>query len=80
MSRIEGLKDNEAGFIVRQVFKQAAKVAGAVPEPLRLMARNSGVISAAVGFELGFGRAKSLDDKIKQLATLKAASMVGCVF
>jgi len=80
MSRIEGLKDDEAGFVFRRIFKAAGKMRGAVPEPLRLMARNSGVMWAAVGFELGIGRAKSLDDKIKALASLKAASMVGCLF
>jgi hypothetical protein len=80
MSRIEGLKDSEAGFIVGRIFKAAGKMRGAIPEPLRLMARNGGVLWAAVGFELGFGRAKSLDDKIKSLVSLKAASMVGCLF
>jgi hypothetical protein len=80
MSRIEGLQDKDAGFIARRIFKAAGKMRGAVPEPLRLMARNSGVMWAAVGFELGIGRAKSLDEKIKSLASLKAASMVGCLF
>lgn len=80
MSRIEGLKDHEAGLIQRRIFKEAQKQRGAVAEPLRLMARNSGVMWAAVGFELGIGRAKSLEAKIKELASLKVASMVGCVF
>jgi len=80
MSRIEGLKDSELGFIVRRIFKEAKKLRGAVPDPLRLMARSSGVLWAAIGFELGIGRAKSLDDKLKSLASLKVASMVGCLF
>ena len=80
MSRIEGLRDNEAGIIVRRIFKEAAKLRGAVPEPIRLMAKNAGVMWAGVGFELGIGRAKTLDDKIKELASLKVSSMVGCVF
>ncbi len=80
MPRIEGLQDKDAGFIFRRIFKAAGKVRGAVPEPLRLMARNRGVMWAAVGYELGIGRAKSLDGKIKSLASLKAASMIGCLF
>lgn len=80
MPRIEGIKDQEAGFLAGRIFKAAAKMRGAVPEPLRLMARSSAVMWADVGFELAIGRAKSLDPKIKNLASLKVASMVGCLF
>ena len=80
MSRIEGLKDSEVSFIVGRIFKAAGKLRGAVPEPVRLMAKSSAALWAAIGFELGIGRGKSVDDKLKSLASLKVASMVGCVF
>ena len=80
MSRVEGLKDNEAGLIFGRIFKEAKKKAGAVPDPIRLMARSRGVMWAGVGFELGIARAKSVETKLKNLASLKVASMVGCVF
>jgi hypothetical protein len=80
MSRIEGVQDQDAGFIVGRVFKSAGKMVGDVPEPLRLMAKSGGAFWANIGFELGLGRAKSVDDKLKTLASIKVASMVGCVF
>ena len=80
MSRIKGVEDNEAGFLTRQIFRAAARMRGSVPDPLRLMARSGGVMWAGAGFELGIGRAKSLDPGLKGLASLKAASMVGCLF
>ena len=80
MSRMKGVQDDEAGIIVRTVFRMAAKQLGAVPEPLRVMAKSSGVMSAAGAFQTCFDRAKSVEPKIKVLASLKAASMVGCLF
>ena len=80
MARIKGIQDDEAGFIQRFVFRTAAKQAGAVPDPLRIMARSSGTMWAAGGFQIGFDRAKRVEPKLKFLASLKAASMIGCVF
>ena len=80
MSRIKGVRDDEAGFITSRIFRAAGKMRGAIPEPLRLMAKSGGVFWACVGFELGMRRAKSLEARIKSLVSLKAASMVGCVF
>jgi hypothetical protein len=80
MSRIKGLQDDEAGFVQRNVFRMAGKQLGAVPEPLRVMAKSGGVLWAAGAFQICFDRAKSVEPKIKVLASLKAASMVGCLF
>jgi hypothetical protein len=80
MSRIKGVQDDEAGWIQRRVFGMAAKQLGAVPEPLRVMAKSGGVMWAAGAFQTCFDRAKSLEPRIKILASLKAASMVGCLF
>ena len=80
MARIEGLSNHDAGPLTRFVFRRAARRAGAVPEPLRIMARSLGVLRAVVGFQVGFDRARSLDPRLKDLACLKAASMIGCVF
>lgn len=80
MSRIEGVADAEAGFLRRFVFRTAAKQTGAVPDPLRIMARSGGTMFAAGFFQLAFERATSVDPKLKTLACLKSASMIGCVF
>ena len=80
MARIEGLRDEEASFLQRHVFQTAAKQTGAVPNPLRIMAKSPGLMWAAGLFTLSFDRAKSLEAKHKSLVCLKAASMIGCVF
>jgi hypothetical protein len=80
MARIEGVQDTEASFIQRFVFRTAAKQAGAVPDPLRIMARSGGTMWAAGGFQMGFDRAQSVPPRLKTLACLKAASMIGCLF
>jgi len=80
MARIDGLDDAQAGFVKRLVFRSAARRTGAVPSPLRIMARNPAVMWAAGLFEVGFDRARTLEPRHKDLACLKAASMIGCVF
>jgi alkylhydroperoxidase family enzyme len=80
MARIDGVSDQEASFIQRFIFRTAAKQAGAVPEPLRIMARSSGLMWAAGLFQTGFDRANRLEPKTKVLVSLKASSMIGCLF
>ncbi len=80
MARIEGIDDDRAGLAQRFVFRQAARRTGAVPEPLRLMARSAGTMWGAGLFQLGFDRARRVEPRLKTLACLKAASMIGCVF
>ena len=80
MARIEGVTDAEAGFLQRRVFAIAAKQAGDVPAPLRIMAKSSGTMWGAGLFQTGFDRAKSLPEALKTLVCLRVASMVGCVF
>ena len=43
MARIDGLEDAQATFMQRFVFRTAARQTGAVPSPLRIMARNPAV-------------------------------------
>ena len=80
MARIKGLSDEEAGFVTRAIFRSAKKMVGQVPDPLRIQARNGAVMWAAGGFEMGLRSAKSVDPKLKAMASIKVASMVGCVF
>jgi hypothetical protein len=80
MSRVNGVQDDEASFMQRFVFRTAAKQVGAVAEPLRVMAKSGGVMWGAGLFQVSFDRAKTVDAKLKTLASLKASSMIGCLF
>ena len=39
-----------------------------------------GVMWAAGGFEMGIRRAKSLPETLKELASIKVSSLVGCLW
>jgi len=80
MARIDGVRDDEAGLVTRQVFGAAGRMAGQVPEPLRIMAHNGHVMWANGLYEMVSQRARTLDAKLKTLASVKVASMIGCVF
>ena len=80
MARIDGLEDEQATLVQRLVFRTAARQTGAVPSPLRIMARNPAVMWAVGLFQIGFDRARTLQPRHKDLVCLKAASMIGCVF
>ncbi len=80
MARITGVSDTDASLIKRGVFKGAKGKLGQVPEPLRIMAHSSGTLWADALFEIAIDRARALDTQLKTLASLKVASMIGCVF
>jgi len=80
MARIEGVSDARAGLLTRGVFSGAKRVAGQVPEPLRIMAHSKPVMWADAIFELALQRARSVPPRLKALAGIKAAALIGCVF
>lgn len=80
MTRVKGVSDADASWVTRGVYAGAKRRVGQVPEPLRIMAHNGAVMWAAGGFELAFACAKSLPKRLKDLAALKVAARVGCVF
>ena len=80
MARLKGVGDAEAGLVTRAFYSGARHRVGAVPEPLRIMALNPAIMFASAGFELAMGRAKMVDQRLKDLASLKVSAMIGCVF
>ena len=80
MARIDGVSDAEAGLVTRGVYRGAKQLAGRVPDPLRIMAHSKPVMWASGLFEIASGRAHSVPARLKALAGIKAAAMIGCVF
>jgi AhpD family alkylhydroperoxidase len=80
MTYVEPRPARGAGPFVRFVYWMAHRRLGRVPAPVAVMAHQRAVLAAAMGFELGFERANAVDVKLKELAVLKAASLVGCRF
>jgi hypothetical protein len=80
MARIEGVRDAEAGLVTRAVFRGTKQMMGRVPDPLRIMAHSKPVMWADVMFELALQRASAVPARLKSLASIKVAALVGCVF
>lgn len=80
MARIEGVSDTDAGLVTRGVYRGAKRRAGRVPDPLRIMAHSSSVMWAAGLFEIGIARASAVPARLKNLAGIKVAAMIGCLF
>ncbi|HTV24423.1 MAG TPA: carboxymuconolactone decarboxylase family protein [Polyangiaceae bacterium] len=80
MTYIEPLPARTAGLFVKLVYWFARRRLGRLPAPVGIMAHNRAVLSAVASFELAFERATALDMRLKELATLKTAMLVGCRF
>ncbi len=80
MARIEGVSDAEAGLVTRGMYQGAKRIAGRVPDPLRIMAHSKPVMWADAMFELALARAYAVPARLKSLASIKVAALVGCVF
>jgi hypothetical protein len=80
MARIQRVPANKAGLAVRFAYWYARRSFGKVPEPLTVVAHHSW-LSRGYGFmEFAFQRSRSVDDKLKALASVKVAALVGCPF
>jgi hypothetical protein len=80
MARIQGVSDSEAGLVTRGLYQGAKRIAGQVPDPLRIMAHSKPVMWADALFELALGRARAVPMRLKVLASVKVSTLVGCVF
>lgn len=80
MARIEGVPSDTRNPLLRLVFSTIRRRFGRDVEPLRGCARNGAVLAGMIGLELGMDRARWLDIRIKQLAELRVAALVGCRF
>ena len=80
MARIDGVSDAQAGLSARFLFTGAKRIAGQVPDPLRIMAHSKPIMWADGLFEVALARAHSVPPRLKALAGIKAAALIGCVF
>lgn len=80
MARIEGVRNEDASFLTKRVFAAAARQTGAVPDPLRIMAKSSATMWGAGLLQTSLDRGRTVPARLKILVCLKAASMIGCVF
>lgn len=80
MAHIEPRPARSAGLFVKLVYWLARRRFGRVPAPVGIMAHHGAVLAAVAGYELSLERARALDVRLKELAMVKTALLVGCRF
>ena len=80
MPRIQGVPLDTHNPLLRFVFWVVNRRFGQPVEPLQGYARNGSVLAAMTALEIGMERARRLDLRLKQLAELRVAALVGCRF
>ena len=80
MARVKGVSDEHAGWLTRAVYAASRRRLRRVPGPVRVTAHNGWVLTAMCGFEMGLERAHHVEERLKVLAEIRAATMVGCPF
>jgi AhpD family alkylhydroperoxidase len=90
MARIEGVEREQAGPIVKLVYRfgprMMKKLAGRDPqtgnglEPMEIWAHQPKMMTAMGRFNQAIRKGKSVDERVKNLVELKGAQMIGCEF
>lgn len=78
MARTEGLTDEKAGFVSRVLFGIARRRLGRVSEMWRIAAHVPNLHLARGIFELMLDRSALVQRRLRWLAVIKTAMLVGC--
>lgn len=78
--RVAPVPEGQGNPLVRYTFRATRKRVGRVVSPIGVLARHPWLMAGNGGMELCFERSSRVDTHLKELATLKAAALVGCEF
>ena len=86
MARIKGIEPQEAGWATRLIYwlvrRKIGKIAGQerVVEPVKIAAHHPRLLRAMGQMEMGQEAAQTVPSELKTLASIKAATLVGCPY
>ncbi|MGH7964380.1 MAG: hypothetical protein ACRERD_21610 [Candidatus Binatia bacterium] len=80
MARIEGIPRHKAGLFARLAYWFSKRMVGKVVEPMTISAHHPWIFRAYGAYEFMLDRARLVDARLKTLADLKAAALIGCPF
>lgn len=86
MARIKGIEPHEAGWFTRFIYwvvkRKVGKLTGQhrLVEPIKITAHHPRLLKALGQMEMGQEAARSVPARIKTLASIKAATLVGCPY
>ena len=78
MNRTEGVRDQDAGFRVLLIFKPIKRRLGRVPLSARIRACDFELLQLSEKMNAHTARSAAISPKLKEMAQLKVAAMVGC--
>ncbi|MGH7950125.1 MAG: hypothetical protein ACREQF_12925 [Candidatus Binataceae bacterium] len=78
--RIRGLERNEARFWLRPFYSFMVKRFGKALTPFGVYARRPGMLLGVTALSFALEFSKVVDAKLKRLASIRAAQVVGCPF
>ena len=78
MTRIVAVPPEEAGWFTRLTYFYATRTFGRLPASLGVLARNPGILRAVAGFEFWLARSRAVQKKLKSLAEIRVANLIGC--
>jgi AhpD family alkylhydroperoxidase len=80
MPRIASAVEGSRNPFIRFTAWQSRRMVGQVPDPVKVTAHHPLLLGGYGALELAMERSSSVDHRLKELAALKAAGMVGCEF
>ena len=86
MARMQGVEPSEAGWFTRLTYWLVRRKTGqitdqrVVVEPIKITAHHPRLLRALGHMEMGQGAARSVPALLKALASIKAATLIGCPF
>jgi hypothetical protein len=80
LSRITEVSEHSAGPMTRAAFSYVKKRLSKVPTPMKVIARHPWIFRGYSAFEFALEKSRQVEPKLKSLASIKAATLVGCPF
>jgi hypothetical protein len=80
MARIRGVEADQAGLVTRFLYWMTRRKVGRVILPFKIAAHQPRLLFAVGGMEMGQQALRTCDAKLKALAEIKSATLVGCPF
>jgi hypothetical protein len=80
MARMQGVEERRAGLVARGIFREVRRQAGRLSETWPIVAHAPTVLRGLTALEFFMGKARAVDPKLRKLAEIKTAMMIGCPF
>ncbi len=80
MIRIPGLDAKKAGLFTRLVYSLTKWKLGRVVMPVQVTAHHTRLLRAMGEMEMGQAAAYSVEPRLKALASIQTATLIGCPF